>query len=165
MEKELDQCKSTEPVPSEMEHSMLQEQKSVEENQQPIAEQEPEPENKFLCDLIHELPVKSRESAKHIIRHLFRGSEIGIDMNNYNILRYLPEQNHRIRVKGSNIHDILYVLCKQASPPMPQQDPTDRSSMPCGMEMFLEMLSKTGLGSNHIVNCKYRNMFLMYRKK
>ena len=170
MEKELDQCKSMEePVLSEMEHSMPQEQNSVEENQQPppkpIAEQEPEPENIFLCDLIHELPVKSRESAKHILRHLFRGLEIGIDMNNYNILRYFPELNHRIRVKGSNIYDILYVLCKQAPPPMPQQTSTDHTSMPCGMEIFLEMLSKTGLGSNHIVNCKYRNLFLMYRKK
>ncbi len=170
MEKELDQCKSTKPLVDELilSEPVTSHLEPIQQPEhQPIAEeQEVEPENKFLSDLIQELPVKSRESAKHVLRHLFRGVEIGIDTNNYNILRFEPEKNHRIRVRGSNIYDILYALCKQAPPPMPQQQNTaDHNSIPCGMEIFLEMLSKTGLGSNHIVNCKYRNMFLMYRKK
>ncbi len=177
MEKELDQCKSTKPLQMVDESILAQpveqqpilaepvEQQQIESPHQP--EHHPiEQGNQFLSDLIQELPVKSRESAKHVLRHLFRGVEIGIDTNNYNILRFVPEKNHRIRVRGSNIYDILYALCKQAPPPMPQQqNSTDHNSIPCGMEIFLEMLSKTGLGSNHIVNCKYRNMFLMNRKK
>ncbi len=63
MEKELDQCKSTKPLQM-VDEPILSEPIQQPEHQPIAEEQEVEPENKFLSDLIQELPVKSRESAK-----------------------------------------------------------------------------------------------------
>ena len=119
-----------------------------------------------LVNLIQSLPPRSRDPAKQLLKHLLNGREFGFDISSGEILRYLPEKGYRYRVHGSNLYDILNALCKQAPPPMPQQqiNCNNNSAIPDGMKTMLDMLVLTPLGSTQIVDVNLRKLFQIYRK-
>ena len=120
-----------------------------------------------FTNLIEVLPPRSRDPARQVLKHLLKGQEFGFDSSSGEILRYQPKKGYRYRVHGSNLYDILYALCKQSSPPMPQlpQQNEKINSIPVGMKTMLEMLVLTPIGSIQIVDINLRNMFQICRRK
>lgn len=115
--------------------------------------------NSYFIELIQELPAKSRTPATQMLKKLLGGKEFGWDCSTGELVRYLPERGYRYRLKGSNLFDVISVLCSEPSPQIQAEN------IPYGMHAMLLMLSHTNLGSIQIINSDYRTLFQQYRRK
>ena len=150
--KQLDEYKSNPtPLPPEPVKKMSEEKQPPKKNDEIDSE---------LLEVISSLPLKSREAAKDMIKHLLNGAEFGYDTKTGQILRFIPKEGVRTRIKQSNLRDILSMATRQMGP---NQQPVAVDAIPAGLKEFLQMLSCTPLGCSQICDSNLRKLFQQYR--
>ena len=118
--------------------------------------------NASFIEVIDSLPMKNRELATDMIKLLLKGELFGYDANKGHILKYIPEKKLRIRIKCSNLRDILTAATKQLGP---NQQGITEENMPEGLKDFLEMLSATAFGTTQLNDPNIKRLFLKYRQE
>ena len=147
------------------EMEQLKNQKNIPIQQAPEVQEETKQKsqemNPAFSEVINSLPAKNRELASDMIKLLLKGELFGYDANTGHILKYVPHKNARIRVKCSNLRDILAMVTKQLGP---NQQGITEENMVEGVKDFLEMLSATPFGTSQLNDPNLRRMFLKFRK-